>query len=54
MERNSYSILAISINSLPRSIDPPWCSVNERELSLAIYVQGKNILKIYLEFLSVK
>ena len=48
MVRSSYSVVALSINSLPRSIPQsiiaiPRGSVNERKLLLAIYVQGKNI-----------
>ena len=45
MARSSYSVVAISSNSLPRSIAAPRCSINVRELSLVIYVQGKNILR---------
>ena len=33
-------MVAISINSFPWLIAPPWC-VNEHKLSLAIYVKGK-------------
>ena len=45
MAQSSYSIVAISINSLPRLVAPPRCNINGRELSLVIYVQGKNILR---------
>ena len=41
----SYSVVAKCINNLPCLIVPPWCSINEHELSLAIYVQGKNIVR---------
>ena len=40
MAWSSYSVVAISINSLPQLIAPLQCSINKRELSLAIYVQG--------------
>ena len=37
-----YNVVA---KSIPWLIAPLRCSVNERELSLVIYVQGKNISK---------
>ena len=62
MARSSYSVVAITINSLPCSIAPLHGSINERELSLAIYAQGKNISRksctheniFTLNFLSIK
>ena len=45
MARTSYSVVTISSNSLPCLIALPQCTINVRELLLAIYVQGKNILR---------
>ena len=56
MARSSYSVIAtgISVSSLPRSITPLWCSVEERELSLVIYVQGKIFSNFINEIFSVE
>ena len=58
MARRTYSVVAISVNSLPRLIAAPWCSINECELSLAIYTFKVKIFRgsrvstkiFYLEF----
>ena len=56
MARSSYSVIATGINvsSLPRSITPLWCSVEEHELSLVIYVQGKIFSNFINEIFSVE
>ena len=43
MVRNSYSVVAININGFYCGQLLHHGSVNDRELSLAIYFQGKNI-----------